>query len=74
MFNKIVSDLLDFQLLEQNQTIALLKQDKDYLSKQVNEMMPRYTILEQRYHQVTKQLDEVKNAREELYEKYLNSR
>lgn len=61
-------------MVEQNQTLALLRQDKDYLSKQVNELYPRYKVLEERYEHAAKQLDEVKHSREELYEKYLNSR
>ncbi|XP_057313065.1 progesterone-induced-blocking factor 1-like [Hydractinia symbiolongicarpus] len=67
-------EALRSQMVEQNQTLALLRQDKDYLSKQVNELHPRYKVLEERYEHTTKQLDEVKHSREELYEKYLNSR
>lgn len=61
-------------MVEQNQTVALLRQDKEYLSKQVNEITPRFNVLEEKLQQTTRQLDEVKLAREELYEKYLNSR
>lgn len=67
-------EALRSQMVEQNQTLALLRQDKDYLSKQVNELYPRYKVLEERYEHAAKQLDEVKHSREELYEKYLNSR
>jgi len=61
-------------MLEQNQTVALLKQDKDYLTSQLNEMLPRYKMVEEKLHSASQQLDDVKLAREELYEKYLNSR
>ena len=66
--------LFTLQMLEQNQTLALLKQDKQYLSKQVNEITPRFHVLEEKLHDTSKQLDDAKHAREELYEKYLNSR
>ena len=61
-------------MLEQNQTVALLKQDKEYLSKQLNELTPRYNMMEEKLHQTMQQLDDTKQARESLYEKYLNSR
>lgn len=63
-----------FQMQEQNQTVALLKQDKEYLNNRLYELTPRYKLLEEKYDSTYKQLDEVKLAREELYEKYLNSR
>ena len=61
-------------MLEQNQTVALLKQDKEYLSKQLNELTPRYKMVEEKLNQTMQQLDDTKQARESLYEKYLNSR
>lgn len=61
-------------MLEQNQTVALLKQDKEYLSKQLNEATPRLKLLEEKLQQTAQQLDDAKQAREDLYEKYLNSR
>ena len=63
-----------FQMQEQNQTVALLKQDKEYLNNRLYELIPRYTLLEEKYDSTCKQLDQVKLGREELYEKYLNSR
>ncbi|XP_047127127.1 progesterone-induced-blocking factor 1 isoform X1 [Hydra vulgaris] len=67
-------ELLKQQIAEFMQTIALLKQDKDYLSKQLNELSPRYKFLEERHHIIETQLDNVKASREELYEKFLSSR
>ena len=61
-------------MLEQNQTVALLKQDKEYLSKQLNETTPRLKLVEEKLQQTDRQLDDAKQAREDLYEKYLNSR
>ena len=61
-------------MAELMQTIALLKQDKEYLSKQLNELSPRYKFLEERHHLIESQLDSVKASREELYEKFLTSR
>jgi len=61
-------------MLEQNQNVALLKQDKEYLQSQLNELIPRYKLLEEKHEHTYKQLDDVKHAREELYDKYLNSR
>lgn len=61
-------------MLEQNQTVALLKQDKEYLSKQLNEATPRLKMVEEKLHQTSQQLDDAKQAREDLYEKYLHSR
>ena len=60
--------------MEQNQTVALLKQDKEYLSKQINEINPRFKMVEEKLYDTAKQLDDAKRAREELYDKYLNSR
>ena len=67
-------DRLRNQFHEQNQTIALLKQDKEYLSKQVNEMIPRCQVLDERLEMTSRQLDEVKQSREDLYEKYIHAR
>lgn len=61
-------------MLEQNQTVALLKQDKEYLSKQLNEATPRLKLVEEKLQLTAQQLDDAKQAREDLYEKYLNSR
>ncbi|XP_066920860.1 progesterone-induced-blocking factor 1-like [Clytia hemisphaerica] len=68
------NEIIRNQVLEQNQTVALLKQDKEYLSKQLNELEPRHKMVEEKLHHTMQQLDETKQARESLYEKYLNSR
>jgi len=67
-------EMIRNQMLEQNQTVALLKQDKEYLSKQLNEATPRLKLVEEKLQQTAQQLDDAKQAREDLYEKYLNSR
>ncbi|XP_032219897.2 progesterone-induced-blocking factor 1 isoform X1 [Nematostella vectensis] len=56
------------------QSLALLKQDKEYLNKQVQELSTRSSLAEEQLGQVTKQLNDVKQAREELYEKYISTR
>ncbi|XP_074621025.1 progesterone-induced-blocking factor 1-like [Acropora palmata] len=68
--------LLDLQkeLHTSKQTVALLKQDKDYMSRQSQEIRGRCTLAEERLEQTVKQLEETKQAREELYEKYISVR
>lgn len=56
------------------QTVALLKQDKDYMNRQLQEQRGRCTLAEERLEQTSKQLEETKQAREELYEKYVSVR
>nr|XP_058960451.1 progesterone-induced-blocking factor 1-like [Pocillopora verrucosa] len=56
------------------QTEALLKQDKEYLNKQLQELRGRCTLAEERLEQMSQQLGETKQAREELYEKYISVR
>ena len=52
----------------------LLKQDKDYLSRQLSEAANRSTFTEEKVQQLSRQLDDAKQAREEMYEKYVASR
>ena len=54
--------------------MALLKQDKDYMSRKSQEIRGRCTLAEERLEQTVKQLEETKQAREELYEKYISVR
>ncbi len=61
-------------MLDVRQSINLLKQDKEYLTKQLSELKPRHDFLQQKLEETTKQLDDVRKAREELYEKYIHSR
>lgn len=56
------------------QTVALLKQDKDYMNRQLQEQRGRCTLAEEQLEQTSKQLEETKQAREELYEKYVSVR
>ena len=56
------------------QTVALLKQDKEYMNRQLQELRGRCTLAEERLEQTSQQLGETKQAREELYEKYINVR
>lgn len=56
------------------QSLALLKQDKEYLNKHVQELSTRCNIMEDQLEQTTNQLNTVKQAREELYEKYITIR
>ncbi|XP_031552419.1 progesterone-induced-blocking factor 1-like [Actinia tenebrosa] len=56
------------------QSLALLKQDKEYLNKHVQELSTRYNIMEDQLEQTTNQLNVAKQAREELYEKYITIR
>ena len=56
------------------QTVSLLKQDKEYMNRQLQEIRSRCTLAEERLEQSSKQLEETKRAREELYEKYISVR
>lgn len=64
----------NFKLQIRRQTEALLKQDKEYLNKQLQELRGRCTLAEERLEQMSQQLGETKQAREELYEKYISVR
>ena len=64
----------NFKLQVSRQTEALLKQDKEYLNKQLQELRGRCTLAEERLEQMSQQLGETKQAREELYEKYISVR
>ncbi len=61
-------------MTEVRQSINLLKQDKEYLSKQLSELKPRHGFLEQKFEETIKQLDDLRKSRENLYEKYIHSR
>ena len=62
------------QLSAAKQSLMLLKQDKDYLSRQLSEAANRSTFTEEKVQQLSRQLDDAKQAREEMYEKYVASR
>ncbi|XP_065058171.1 progesterone-induced-blocking factor 1-like [Rhopilema esculentum] len=56
------------------QSVSLLKQDKEYLSKQLMDLKPRHDVLEQKLAETLKSLEDLRQSREELYEKYIHSR
>ena len=70
----MLCDYCLLQMLATKQSFALLKQDKEYLNRQVQELGSRCRLGEQRLEDTTKQLNEVKQAREDLYEKYITVR
>jgi progesterone-induced-blocking factor 1 len=51
-----------------------LKQDKEYLTKQVSDLTNRCTYAEEKTQQSGHELEDAKRAREEMYEKYVSSR
>jgi progesterone-induced-blocking factor 1 len=52
----------------------LLKQDKDYLTRQLSESANRSAYSEEKIQSLERQLDAAKLAREEMYEKYIQAR
>ena len=56
------------------QSLALLKQDKEYLNKQLPELTTRSKVYEEQVAVLSKELASIKQAREELYEKYISVR
>lgn len=56
------------------QSLSLLKQDKEYLTKQVSDLTNRCTYAEEKVQQSGHELEDAKRAREEMYEKYVSSR
>ncbi|XP_070554404.1 progesterone-induced-blocking factor 1-like [Ptychodera flava] len=56
------------------QSITLLQQDKDYLTRQVAELSTRYHHTDERLQQTYTQLEDSKRAREEMYDKYVEAR
>lgn len=67
-------DDLSSQLVSNKQAIELLQKDKDYFSKQVNETHNKLLYAEEKGIQLNEQLERAKQAREELYDKYVASR
>ncbi|CAH1778272.1 unnamed protein product [Owenia fusiformis] len=65
---------LSSQTTSAKQSIALLTQDKDYLSKQVSDLTRKSLYAEEKLDDINTQLETVKKAREELYEKYMHAR
>ncbi|KAL8621077.1 hypothetical protein ACOMHN_040602 [Nucella lapillus] len=67
-------DQLAMQLSSAQQAEGLLKQDKNYLGRQVAEVSRRADQAEDRLQQLTRQLDHARQTREEVYEKYVTCR
>ncbi|XP_004604063.1 progesterone-induced-blocking factor 1 [Sorex araneus] len=65
---------LSKELVTLKQTVTLLQKDKDYLNRQNMELSIRCTHEENRLERLQTQLEEIKKAREEMYEKYVASR
>lgn len=56
------------------QTLALLKQDKEYLNKQTTEVTTKCKAFEEQVTILYQELEKIKKDREELYEKYISVR
>ncbi|XP_062507788.1 progesterone-induced-blocking factor 1-like [Corticium candelabrum] len=67
-------DSAQHELLARQQTLALLTQDKEYLTRQVQDLTGRCHHAEERADSLNGQLLESKKAREDLYEKFVVSR
>ncbi|XP_022091596.1 progesterone-induced-blocking factor 1-like [Acanthaster planci] len=62
------------QLSTVNQELSLLRQDKDYLHRQLSDLTGKYNHTDSRLRDTVTDLENAKRAREELYEKYVESR
>lgn len=62
------------QLSAARQSLSLLKQDKEYLTRQSADVANRLQFAEEKMQQMNMQLDDAKRSREEMYEKYVSSR
>ena len=67
-------DDLSRELSAARQSLSLLKQDKDYLTKQTSDLSNRLSFSDEKIQQLNLQLEDAKQAREEMYEKYVTSR
>ena len=63
-----------FQLAAARQSLSLLKQDKEYLTRQVADLANRAAFSEEKIQQLNLQVDDAKRSREEMYDKYVSSR
>ena len=66
--------LLPIQVQSLKQTETLLNQDKEYFSKQVVDHQNRAMYADEKVQQLSNELELAKRAREDMYEKYANSR
>ncbi|XP_033646351.1 progesterone-induced-blocking factor 1-like [Asterias rubens] len=62
------------QLSTINQELSLLRQDKDYLQRQLNDVTSKYDHSDSRLKDTSTDLENAKRSREELYDKYVESR
>ncbi|KAH3849855.1 hypothetical protein DPMN_092259 [Dreissena polymorpha] len=67
-------DELSREVSAARQSLSLLKQDKDYLTRQTADIANRLQFSEEKMAQFNIQLDDAKRSREEMYEKYVTSR
>ena len=63
-----------FQLTAARQSLSLLKQDKEYLTRQVADLANRAAFAEEKIQQLNLQVEDAKRSREEMYDKYVSSR
>ena len=56
------------------QTIALLKKDKDYLSKQVSGLDQQVAMAEEKANYLSQQLVETKQGKEALYRQLISDK
>ncbi|KAL4235445.1 Progesterone-induced-blocking factor 1 [Mactra antiquata] len=67
-------DELNRELSAARQSLTLLKQDKEYLTRQSTDVANRLQFTEEKLQQLNIQVDDAKRSREEMYEKYVTSR
>ncbi|CAF0913714.1 unnamed protein product [Didymodactylos carnosus] len=62
------------ELAENRNEIVILRQDKEYLTRQLNDIQNKYYSAEEKISTLETQVDDVKRAKETLYEKYISAR
>ena len=62
------------QLAESRQEIIVLRQDKEYLTRQYNDIQQKYYSAEEKIATLELNLDETKRTKEILYEKHISTR
>ncbi|CAF3584409.1 unnamed protein product [Rotaria socialis] len=62
------------QLAELRQEVTVLRQDKEYLTRQYNDIQQKYYSAEEKISILEASLDETKRAKEILYEKHISTR
>ncbi|XP_060607865.1 progesterone-induced-blocking factor 1-like [Ruditapes philippinarum] len=67
-------DELSRELSAARQSLSLLKQDKEYLTRQCADIANRNQFAEEKMQHINMQLDDAKRSREDMYEKYVSSR